>query len=62
MMDLGAGASGAERERSIEALEYALGEGRITAAEFEERVEAVCVARTRAELAALTADLPRSPW
>ncbi|MCG8916052.1 DUF1707 domain-containing protein [Actinokineospora sp. PR83] len=61
-MDLVRGASGAERDRSIEALEYALGEGRITAPEFEERVEAAFLARTRADLAALTAGLPRGLW
>jgi hypothetical protein len=61
-MDLELRASNAEREKSIEVLEYALGEGRITVSEFEERVEAAFLARTRADLALLTADLPRSLW
>ena len=39
----------------------AAGDGRLTAAELDERVEAALTARTSAELAALTADLPAVP-
>jgi Domain of unknown function (DUF1707) len=55
-------ASDAEREKTVVALQTAVGEGRITMAEFEERVAAAYAATTRAELDALTADLPRSLW
>jgi hypothetical protein len=43
-------------------LQHAVGEGRITMAEFEERAAAAYAAKTRAELDGLTADLPRSLW
>lgn len=52
-------ASDAEREQTVAALRHAVGEGRITMAEFEDRAAA---AKTRAELGVLTADLPRSLW
>jgi Domain of unknown function (DUF1707) len=55
-------ASNAEREKTVAALQHAVGEGRITMAEFEERVEAAYAATTRAELDVLTDDLPRSLW
>lgn len=55
-------ASDAEREKAVQTLQRALGEGRITMAEFEERAAAAYAARTRAELDVLTADLPRSLW
>jgi hypothetical protein len=55
-------ASDAERAAVVRRLEYAVGEGRISMAEFEERVEVAHQARTRAELDELTADLPRSLW
>jgi Flp pilus assembly protein CpaB len=55
-------ASDAEREKTVQTLQHALGEGRITMAEFEERVATAYAARTRAELDVLTADLPRSLW
>jgi hypothetical protein len=55
-------ASDAERETVVEALQSAVGAGRITLAEFEERARAAYKARTRGDLEALTADLPRSLW
>ncbi|HEY3608808.1 MAG TPA: DUF1707 domain-containing protein [Pseudonocardiaceae bacterium] len=55
-------ASDAERAAAVELLQTAVGEGRITMAEFEERAQAAFTARTRAELDVLTADLPRSLW
>lgn len=55
-------ASDAEREKTVAALQHAVGEGRITMAEFEERTAAAYSAKTRAELDVLTADLPRSLW
>lgn len=55
-------ASDAEREKTVAILRTAVGEGRITMAEFEERVVTAYAARTRADLDALTDDLPRSLW
>jgi hypothetical protein len=55
-------ASDAERAAVVELLERSYGEGRLTMPEFEERAAAAHAARTRAELAVLTADLPRSLW
>jgi hypothetical protein len=51
-------ASDAERDRSIEVLRTAVGEGRLTLEEFSERVERAQAARTDLELAALSKDLP----
>lgn len=51
-------ASDAERESVVEKLRQASVEGRLTLAELTERTEAAYLARTRAELAQLTADLP----
>ncbi|GAA3153738.1 DUF1707 SHOCT-like domain-containing protein [Streptomyces echinatus] len=51
-------ASHADRDRVVEALTGAAGDGRITAEELDERVEAALTARTLGELAFLTADLP----
>ncbi len=51
-------ASDADRDQVINVLRAALGEGRLTADEFEERMQAVLSARTFSELAAFTADLP----
>ncbi|HEX3589024.1 MAG TPA: DUF1707 domain-containing protein [Pseudonocardiaceae bacterium] len=61
-MDRDLRASNAEREKTVELLQHGLGEGRITMAEFEERVTAAYAAKTRGELDVLTADLPRSLW
>ena len=51
-------ASDAEREQVAAELGRAVGEGRLTLAEFSDRVEQAHTAQTRAELAPLTADLP----
>jgi hypothetical protein len=53
-------ASHADRDRAAEVLSAAAGDGRLTAAELDERLEAALSARTSGELAALTADLPPS--
>jgi len=42
----------------VEILRVAAGDGRLTADELDERVEAALTARTASDLAALTADLP----
>lgn len=55
-------ASDGEREDVVALLTRALSEGRITAAEFDERVDAAYAATTRAALDALTTDLPHSIW
>ncbi|GAA3043016.1 DUF1707 domain-containing protein [Streptomyces glomeratus] len=47
-----------DRDAAVEILRVAAGDGRLTAAELEERVEAALVARTASDLAELTADLP----
>ncbi|GIH69540.1 DUF1707 SHOCT-like domain-containing protein [Sphaerimonospora thailandensis] len=51
-------ASDAERESVVEKLREASVEGRLTLAELTERTEAAYLARTHAELAQLTVDLP----
>ncbi|MFJ8386625.1 DUF1707 domain-containing protein [Streptomyces sp. NPDC094438] len=51
-------ASHADRERTVDVLRLAAGDGRLTAAELDERLEAALTARTIGELAELTADLP----
>jgi Domain of unknown function (DUF1707) len=53
--------SDADRERVAERLRVAAGEGRLTPAELEERLERAFSARTDAELEPLVADLPTSP-
>ena len=55
-------ASDAEREAAVRLLTTAVGEGRITVAEFEERSQAAYAATTKRELDELTEDLPRSLW
>jgi hypothetical protein len=52
-------ASHDERERVAEVLRVAAGDGRLTVAELEERLEMALTARTSGELAALAADLPK---
>ena len=52
-------ASVADRERTIKILQESFAEGRLTNAEFEQRVEQAILARDFGELLALTADLPR---
>ncbi|MFJ5305153.1 DUF1707 domain-containing protein [Streptomyces sp. NPDC088350] len=51
-------ASHADRDRVVDVLTGAAGDGRLTAEELDERVEAALSARTLGELAVLTADLP----
>lgn len=51
-------ASTADRERAIDVLKDAFAEGRLTQEEFEQRAGQAFSARTYAELAGLTADLP----
>jgi hypothetical protein len=51
-------ASHEDRDRVVENLRIAGGDGRLTAEELEGRVESALSARTLGELAALTADLP----
>jgi hypothetical protein len=51
-------ASDLERERAIEVLRDAAGEGRLTFEELADRIEVAAGARTRGELAHVTRDLP----
>ncbi|RCW47160.1 uncharacterized protein DUF1707 [Halopolyspora algeriensis] len=51
-------ASDADREAVAERLRVALNEGRITIAEYDDRLRATYASATRAELSPLTADLP----
>ena len=51
-------ASHEDRDRAVEILHVEAGDGPLTAAELDKRVEAAPTARTIGELAALTADLP----
>lgn len=53
-------ASHADRDRVVDVLRVAAGDGRLTAAELDERLEAALSARTLSQLRALTADLPPS--
>lgn len=55
-------ASDAERELVVERLHRAVGNGRLTVEEFDERAAAAYAARTRGELADLTKDLPGHLW
>ena len=55
-------ASDAERELLVERLQRAVGNGRLTVGEFDERVAAAYAATTRGELAELTKDLPGHLW
>jgi hypothetical protein len=50
--------SDAERELVVEQLNQAVGEGRLTLTEFEERLQGVLAARTQGELTPFLADLP----
>jgi Domain of unknown function (DUF1707) len=54
---VGLRASHADRDRVVELLQVAAGDGRLTSGELDERLEAALTARTRDELAALTTDL-----
>lgn len=50
--------SDAERNTVVELLNQAVGEGRLTLTEFEQRLDGVLAAVTRTDLASYTADLP----
>jgi DUF1707 SHOCT-like domain len=54
-------ASHEDRDRVVELLRVAAGDGRLTAEELDERLEAALTARTYNQLAALTKDLPAVP-
>ncbi len=54
-------AGDADRQRVVELLGKHFGEGRLTVAEFDERVASAHAAVHLDELPALTADLPRAP-
>jgi hypothetical protein len=51
-------ASHGDRDAVVEVLRVAAGDGRLTPAELDERLEAALTAKTYAELAVLTTDLP----
>jgi hypothetical protein len=55
-------ASDRERELVVERLTRALGQGRLSLAEFDSRAASAHAAVTRAELADLTRDLPGRLW
>jgi hypothetical protein len=50
-----------EREAVVDHLSGALADGRLDIVEYDERVRQVYVAKTHAELAPITADLPAPP-
>lgn len=50
-----------DRDRVVELLRVAAGDGRLTAEELDERLETALTARTYGDLAALTKDLPAAP-
>jgi hypothetical protein len=54
-------ASDAEREATVQRLQTAGAEGRLTVEELTERIDAAYRAQTRAELEPLVADLPAAP-
>jgi hypothetical protein len=54
-------ASHEDRDKVVEVLRAAAGDGRLTAEELDQRLEAALTARTYAELAVLTTDLPAVP-
>jgi hypothetical protein len=54
-------ASDADRDRVVDVLRAAAGDGRLTGDEFDERLEAALSSRTLGELAVLTADLAGGP-
>jgi hypothetical protein len=54
-------ASDADRERAVDVLRSAAGDGRLTAEELDERLEAALSARTLGELAVVISDLPAQP-
>lgn len=58
MADDGLRASHEDRDRVVEVLRTAAGDGRLTAEELDQRLELALTARTYGELAVLVADLP----
>jgi Domain of unknown function (DUF1707) len=54
-------ASHVDRDNVVEQLRVAAGDGRLTAEELDQRLEAALTARTYSELAVLTTDLPAAP-
>ena len=54
-------ASHEDRDRAVELLRMAAGDGRLSADELDQRLEAALAARTYGELAVLTRDLPAAP-
>jgi uncharacterized protein DUF1707 len=54
-------ASHEDRDRIVELLRMAAGDGRLTAEELDQRLEVALTARTYGELTALTKDLPAGP-
>jgi Domain of unknown function (DUF1707) len=54
-------ASHADRDQVVELLQVAAGDGRLSAEELDDRLERALTARTYADLAALTTDLPAAP-
>ena len=54
-------ASHQDRDRVVEVLRVAAGDGRLTPDELDQRLEAALTARTYGELAVLTTDLPAAP-
>jgi uncharacterized protein DUF1707/uncharacterized protein DUF4190 len=55
-------ASAADRERAMDVLKAAYGEGRLTKEEFDERSARVMASRNYGELGAIVADLPVGPY
>jgi len=54
-------ASHADRDQVVDLLRVAAGDGRLSPEELDDRLERALTARTYAELAALTTDLPATP-
>lgn len=54
-------ASDADREQAIEALKVAFTQGRLTPGDLDVRLDRALMARTYAEVAAATADMPAGP-
>ena len=54
-------AAAADRERTMDVLKAAYGEGRLTKEEFDSRSARVLAARTYADLTAVVIDLPSGP-
>ena len=55
-------AASADRDRTIDVLTAAYGEGRLTKEEFDARCSRVLAAKTYADLGAVVADLPAGPF